>query len=164
LTGRVDKPVLVGGGGETARMAEATDTGAGDAVPTVLDRFLAAGISREEFDGHLAGGLRSPDSASPMRPLPHLRRSLLRSCSIPDGESRLPWPTRDDDVRSAACARCADQGQHRPGPARAVLSFAPRHAHRHEALAGVSNSCPTTCSRARQFMRTPTQTGRTMPT
>jgi hypothetical protein len=33
-----------------------SDTGAGDAVPTVLDRFLAAGISREEFDAHLAGG------------------------------------------------------------------------------------------------------------
>jgi hypothetical protein len=45
LAARVDKPVLVGGRCETASMADASATGAGDAVPTALDRFLAAGIS-----------------------------------------------------------------------------------------------------------------------
>ena len=39
---------IVGAHSETAGM--------GDAVVTVLDRFLAAGISREAFDAHLAAG------------------------------------------------------------------------------------------------------------
>lgn len=49
--GRAVWSVLVGVGGETAGVADA-----GDAVVTVLDRFLSAGISREEFDAHLAAG------------------------------------------------------------------------------------------------------------
>src|SRR3954452_4425106 len=64
-------------------MADPSDTGAGDAVLTVLDRFLAAGISlkRSLTRTWRAGGSRSPDSGSPMRPPPRLRRSPLRSCS-----------------------------------------------------------------------------------
>ena len=52
-------------------MADARDTGAGDAVLTVLDRFLAAGISQAEFDAHLASGWiavagqRITDAATP---------------------------------------------------------------------------------------------------
>jgi hypothetical protein len=38
------------------RVRSSIHPSAGDAVPTVLDRFLVAGISREEFDRHLAGG------------------------------------------------------------------------------------------------------------
>jgi hypothetical protein len=47
---------------------------AGDAVVTVLDRFLSAGVSREEFDAHLAagriavGGERIVDTATPAPP------------------------------------------------------------------------------------------------
>lgn len=37
-------------------MPDASNSGAADAVTTVLDRFLAAGISREDFDEHLAAG------------------------------------------------------------------------------------------------------------
>jgi len=46
----------------------------GDAVVTVLDRFLAAGISREAFDAHLAAGRvavageRITDPATPAPP------------------------------------------------------------------------------------------------
>ena len=43
--------VLVGVRSETAGVA-----GPGSDVVTVLDRFLAAGISRESFDAHLAAG------------------------------------------------------------------------------------------------------------
>jgi len=37
-----------------ARLGVVAD--AGEAVLTVLDRFLAVGVSREEFDAHLAAG------------------------------------------------------------------------------------------------------------
>jgi hypothetical protein len=59
---------LVGVAGETADVGESvagqepvvradSDAGAGaEPVVTVLDRFLAAGVSREAFDVHLAAG------------------------------------------------------------------------------------------------------------
>jgi hypothetical protein len=90
LTGpRLELPDLVGALGETAQVADrdpALDLAAsadGDAVGssagaaavvTVLDRFLAAGLSREVFETHLAAGriavagLPVTDPATPAPP------------------------------------------------------------------------------------------------
>jgi len=66
--------------------ASAGDLGAGVAlgadVVTVLDRFLAAGVSREMFEAHLAArrvavdGVRVTDPATPA-PLPRLLGVML---------------------------------------------------------------------------------------
>ncbi len=85
----VELPDLVGVLGETAEVADrdpALDLAAsagGDAaaspasasgVMTVLDRFLAAGLSREVFDAHLAAGriaVAGRPVTDPATPAPH---------------------------------------------------------------------------------------------
>jgi hypothetical protein len=73
LAGRVREPDFVGAERDTRAMTDERDVV--DRPPvTVLDRFLAAGISRESFDEHLAAGQiavageRITDPATPAPP------------------------------------------------------------------------------------------------
>jgi hypothetical protein len=65
---------------------------AGSDVVTVLDRFLAAGISRESFDAHLAagqiavGGVRITDPATPA-PKPTVVAIMLPQDAAPEAEN-----------------------------------------------------------------------------
>jgi hypothetical protein len=66
--GSAGEPSLVGADSDTVDVADAVD----DAM-TVLDRFLAAGISRESFDAHLAAGQIAVDGeriTDPTTPAP----------------------------------------------------------------------------------------------
>jgi hypothetical protein len=73
LAGRVRGPDFVGAERNTRPMADEHDVVDGHGV-TVLDRFLAAGISRESFDEHLRAGQiavageRITDPATPAPP------------------------------------------------------------------------------------------------
>ena len=71
--GRVREPDIVGTERDTRAMTDEHDVVDGHCV-TVLDRFLAAGISRESFDEHLRAGQiavageRITDPATPAPP------------------------------------------------------------------------------------------------